>query len=820
MKITKLTLIGNKRLLLNNVHKITIDVTNPFQIFIGRNGSGKSTLLRELTPLPAIASDYTKGGSKTIELEHGNSKYILVSNFKAANKHSFSKDGEELNPGGTLTVQKDLVKEHFRLTAEIHKLLTGQIRFTEMSPAKRREWITAMSDTDLTYAISTYNKLRSKHRDSQGAFKHVSGRLITESSALEYYKDANGLSEEVRQLENEIMVLMENRQSGLPAYQQVRGVLETNLNRLQELSERVLNMDLINRTGFELNSEEELTELLSKKQTQLQVTHSRLNHLTSDYTELENVLQQSQSVEGSDSPEELKAKESDLTIQIESLKTKVRRFYIENPSEKAVDTGECIASLKDILSTIEDNSDRRYNRDTFKEKSDLIEEINKRLDQVGHHKSQVQRKIHHIQQAKETKCPQCGYVWKDGVSEKDLEWLEDEIIATNKREEDLRQSRESTDQYLESARAWQADLNNFKTLVNSYPRLKQLWDALIEDGCPNTNPQSHLPTISTWMFDLETCREIERLQKHLEQTQTSLASLGDQASTQHLKDRFARLGSDIDQTHQQLNVLQEEVKRLKRYRDIVMEATRYEQDIMHLSEEVLRGRDTLVDIIRNESVVNCIGDHQGTLGQLKQKLNEKSALEALVDDLKASSNTLADDVEALKLIVAELSPQEGLIAEQLTGFIGSLTDQMSEVISQIWTYEMPVLPCGIESNDLDYKFPLQVSSPDNICPDISEASEGQKEIINFAFMVVFTLYMDFMNYPLYLDELGRTFDEQHRTNTVDYVKVLMDSRRYTQVFYISHFACSYGAMSSADITVLDSSNVAVPVKINQNAQIG
>ena len=66
----------------------------------------------------------------------------------------------------------------------------------------------------------------------------------------------------------------------------------------------------------------------------------------------------------------------------------------------------------------------------------------------------------------------------------------------------------------------------------------------------------------------------------------------------------------------------------------------------------------------------------------------------------------------------ELSPVNGLIADQLYGNIKCIVSQMNEIISQIWTYDLEILPCGLESNDLDYKFPIQVKSASNIVKDI------------------------------------------------------------------------------------------------------
>ena len=67
---------------------------------------------------------------------------------------------------------------------------------------------------------------------------------------------------------------------------------------------------------------------------------------------------------------------------------------------------------------------------------------------------------------------------------------------------------------------------------------------------------------------------------------------------------------------------------------------------------------------------------------------------------------------------------------------------MNEIINQIWTYDLEVLSCGQESNELDYKFPLQVRSANNIVQDISKGSTAQVEVVNFAFKLVVMLYLN------------------------------------------------------------------------------
>lgn len=184
MRINFIELVGYKRLMLNNIKHFRMTPESRIQLILGTNGSGKSSLIAELSPLPAVSSNYTKDGSKTISITSNGDEYILKSTFLNGQSHSFVKNGEELNKGGTVTVQKELVMSTFGIDQSIHDLMTGVDRFTTMSPAKRRELLTKLCDKDYTYALEVYSKLLEKQRDITGALKLAKKKLVVETSRL------------------------------------------------------------------------------------------------------------------------------------------------------------------------------------------------------------------------------------------------------------------------------------------------------------------------------------------------------------------------------------------------------------------------------------------------------------------------------------------------------------------------------------------------------------------------------------------------------------------------------------------------------------
>ena len=146
MKYLSIELKGYKRLQFNNINYIKIDFTEKIQIILGTNGSGKTSLLRELTHLPSNKQNFIDDGYKIVTSLYKGDTYVSKSGFNP-DKHSLSKNGIEIH-NGTASVQKELVKQIFGLTPEIHELMLGNIKFHEMTGSLRRYWFTKLSNTN------------------------------------------------------------------------------------------------------------------------------------------------------------------------------------------------------------------------------------------------------------------------------------------------------------------------------------------------------------------------------------------------------------------------------------------------------------------------------------------------------------------------------------------------------------------------------------------------------------------------------------------------------------------------------------------------
>ena len=86
---------------------------------------------------------------------------------------------------------------------------------------------------------------------------------------------------------------------------------------------------------------------------------------------------------------------------------------------------------------------------------------------------------------------------------------------------------------------------------------------------------------------------------------------------------------------------------------------------------------------------------------------------------------------------------------------------------------------------------------------------GEKEIVDLSFRLIAMKYLGLNNYPIYIDELGASFDEKHREAAFYLIKEMSGSDDFSQVFLISHYNDCYGCLTNIDTIILSPENITV-----------
>ncbi|MBE0438318.1 MAG: hypothetical protein IBX57_00930 [Gammaproteobacteria bacterium] len=823
MKIKQLELFRYKRMLLNNIERIVYTPASVYQIILGTNGSGKSSLLFELSPLPANGSNYSNGGYKIMELESGGNEYKLISKFKGSAKHTFIKNGEKIAEDVNTSVQKELVKKEFGINQDIHELLIGEVKFTGLSPAKRREWITKLSDVDFTYALGVFQKLKSAARDAQGALKHVHGRITTETNKLLSVGDLEGIEAEYKKLHELLNTLLREKDNN--DYKDPE-VLENEityyLEQIHKLSSSLITSNPMDNGNFDFVSLEDLEQNLSKMKTQREVLLSQRNNLSEEISGLNEIIKDFDNVD-LDDLDKLKGELIVLKQQVYELNRSINtwRELKADPDEALESIRGCSDRLISVLSTLPPNPDRKFNKKLLDSTRLELDNLKPTLEKNRNRKAYAESQIEHLLSLKDQECPKCGHRWVPGRSDNELDKFKKDVEILTGNVTTLENKKEELSNQLELLEEYSSKFYSLRQLTHTNPALSEFWEHVLSTNELMEDPKSLIPQISLFIHDLGIHSKIKGHKERVNKLEKLFDSNSGNNQVQHIQVRLKSLEEKLESSLALIDEVDENTDGLESHKKSILNYLSKFEVLEKSLTDLQELRETFVKSLRDKSISKLISDHQIRLADVQAKRAEKLTLEGIIKDLKEDEVTLKDDYFLLSSLANELSPVDGLIAEQLLGFIEAFVMHMNQIIESVWTHELKVKPCAKESGDLDYKFPLTVKNNGelNLVPDISKGSEAQVEIVDFAFRIVAMVYLGLEQYPIYLDEFSRSFDEQHRINAMSFIKQLIDQGNYTQLFLVSHYASQFGVFNQAETLVLDSTNITVPQKHNEHVVI-
>lgn len=831
MRIEKFVLHNCLRLALSNIKTFTYEPKADVQVILGANGSGKSSIVKEANPLPSHHSHFGPGGYKYFEFTHNNKTYVAESRWvNSSFKHFFTEidNGIKkiLNDGGTATAQRDIVKDLFGLTAEINALLLGlpRMRFTDMTTNERRTWITRFSPVDLSYAFKLFGDLRTAGRDTTGAYKHIASRISVEAEKLMEMGDVSALDNKARAMREELNVLLLNKEQGLPALWDTENRLNATLRNIERISNGILKLDVTEPVRLNVPKPHNVSKIdneISKVRVDIGVKESSLELYTKEFISYENFISALGS-SGASGIDELNVRLTQLGHEESQYRLKLKQFFdLRNTAELKTDTENVINLLEVIFSEMPDNYDKKWNQAKYKEQVALADELRLKITRKKTLIGQIEERIHHLQHGDSVTCPKCDFKWIPGVGSQDINELTEHISKLNNEIDEATVTLETANEYIEAVNHYTGFISRYRSIVNNYPRMTKLWDALLVDDMFYFAPSRCLMVIKTWVNDLNTCAVLESISKQCETLKDALdkADQINKGGSGHIGERSKYLEETIEALTNDLLLLRAHKAELERYKRSLEQLETLKAEIGKEWQQLEQIRDTLIAVKRDELIESCITTHQNNLAIAQHTLNQKATLEGIVNDHKKSLESLALDKDAYDLLISVLSPTSGFIAEQLMGSIEAVVQQLNAIINAIWTYDLCVEPCGFEDNELDYKFPMTIESPDNRAGDVGDGSSAQQDIVNLAFRLLAYSKLGLHGFPLFMDEVGVSFDEQHRYNLVGYINELMQTDMHSQVFMISHYAASYGSFLNADVVVVNPNNITVPDTYNEHVQI-
>lgn len=812
----RLHLKGHRVLESVGINEIEYNPTSPFQIIMGSNGSGKSTLFSELHVLPADHNYYTLGGFKTIELRYNDKQYRLHSE-KVSEKsmhHYFYVDGEDINGGGTAAAQKTLVLEHFGLTPDLISIINGSMLFSRMDTATRRRVITQLVGTNLDKALSVFNKLKTKHRDSVGTHKYLRNRIAEEENSLLTEDQVKRIRDAESMLHNDLTILINNKVAKTNPSSQVWVDLQ-NLMRIVEVDGATLQKVSIAvpecLSSYKFTSLGQIATALEDFKQQRVSNQELLRHCQAEFETWRETIEtiQSKGLENA-SREMVESRLSDLKYLHGELVDGVEVYHYQTDSATAIQQAHQLhATLLELITALPDNSDKRLQRQKYDQLMVSNVENDLRLKQAEAKFAMAVEKIDHIEKAATVDCPQCGYYWQPGVGVGEIVKIREHRNKLEAHITELKTKLETDRRYVAECGSYLETLRTISVTFQAYPLMKPLWETLVKKSILTTRPYNTISELKVWTSHLEKFAEMDRVTIEIGEQEKILGimkTLDDYGSSDFINN-VQELSDKISALTEKDIVLDKRLQEVTKYYRLM--------DAYHKQlDRLVNAHDTLTNLVNNyqealrqESIDGQIRLLQGELAVIRQELVGAEVAQGMVDDLKRELVKNELEKEAWQILTDEMSPTSGLIADQLKLSITGLTLQWNNHFKQIWEYDMEIQPCGLESDELDYKFPVIIRNFHPAVKDVSQMSGGQVDLVDFAFRLVTMQYCGHPDHPLLLDELAPTFDEKHRANLVMYLQNLVESHTNNQMFMISHYYTSHGSFNSAETCIMDPKNL-------------
>jgi hypothetical protein len=845
MRYLFIELVGMKRLMHGQAHIFRMDLTQKVQLILGGNGSGKSTLMREISPLPADGDDFAKGGGKTIGISDKGHIYELKNVFDTkAGKHSFEKDGVELNPGGTVTVQKQLVLAEFGITEQIRDLLLGEEKFCDMKPMDRREWLTNLSDTNFDYALRIFQDVTSEWRGTSSAIKNVKQRITTETSKIITPEEQVKLRSEVEAIHIELNGLQELRAPVEFDTRDLERQQATGLERLNQMSLKLLRLRTVaplTAYGAEeaerddwgilrapiFTNTDQIDRYCAVLKERIAAEEALINQAVKDHGKLKSNFEILKKT-GADGIKSLSDKLNHL-VQVRQEKRDSRKLKLDilDPQAAMVSFDSCHDTLFEVFSVIAENEDKRFSQAELQKLQEKLKERRETTLKYRNQLAKLEAQRAHQEQHQSNghvECPSCHHKFTPGFTEAVLKHVKEQLERGNLKLKEVEGEVETLERTLEEFTTYGQLFRRYTDCRKNFQALSVFFESLDSRNVPIAAPRMVLPILVKFKQDLEIELEISKIDKQIEETKQlmSQAAMLGNASLAETQEQMEALAVTVETMTHHLDRLRGRLAEHQQYHRDMVAGLELGRQIEELVNNLTQVNENLLETMKRETINHVIRQLHQQLGKKEEVLNAVKIQQAVVAELTKELSSLEVKEKALKAVSDELSPVDGLIAEGLMGFIRGYVQQMNQFIKKIWTYPLQVKNCGVSDEngvELDYRFPMLVDSPENIKKDVSKGSSGMKDIINFAFRRVAMKYCGLGSSPLFLDEFAITLDKEHRDGATRAIKSMIEAENFTQLFMISHYESMYSAFTNADICVLDTKNIVVPDIYNRHVTI-
>lgn len=826
MRIISCELYNCLRIKAKGISKIKITFNKIVQIIIGKNGSGKSSLLRELSPLPPSNDEYGKGGYKHCFIEHNKSVYELMSHTGSPSRHSFIRDGVELNDSKTLNAQKILVKDHFGYTQEIHDLLLGLVdgvSFTKMSPSDRREWMMALYPSDLTFVSTLHEVMKTMLRDNKGGLRTGTKHLAELYAQRKKDVTIDGVQASLDNLQQR-----RDRISRLVTDHIDRTNYQHEIERRRARITQLATANAVRCGGVsgKYPSRDAAVERLAQYQAEL----SQLDYAYNTHTKELQELTSSEAFKSTGSEEDKKRLESQRDELITRIAKESAHVSSAPPEHTTDPVWVFVMSLSDetirklmgsyrtlceALMAIPAMDDHSVTVPRYKAALNAQYALSVERDKAVDAMARADHRYKHLINGDRTECPSCHHQWMPGISQQDIDTAKQNVDTTSAQAEALERRLLNAKEYLYKYGDWYNAVVKFLAVVDAQPELSEVYGWLDSQDVLYTNAKQIAATLpSVVEFAVHRCRLLY-YQRTLANVEESLKLFSSDAMEWY-KRRYAEHEAALNDVIEKRRHCRKLIESITTDIAIIDKAIATSDELITLKSEIT---ECVTKQAWQTVALAANKEYQFITEQQRAETSVLYSLRSLEGSISSTEHHLDEMKHAkasLDMFTTATSPIKGMVAEQLSSFIACFIGNMNAYIEEMWDGLLQIRPCSIEDGALSFKFPVKTGTGKIETKDVAQSSTGETQIINFAFRLVVFRYLGFEHYPLHMDEVGANFDETQRTKLMSFVKRLSTSGEFSQLFMISHYIAQHGALINAEVTALSSDGVTLPEKYNEH----
>ena len=838
MQIKEITLHQLKGFKCAQIKTLVLRCTQDIQLILGTIGMGKSSLLAQLSPLPPKSTSFGPEGYKELLIEHHGNNYKLVSDFaKKGYAHEFWFNGINLNESGTTEVQKELVLSHFNWTKETSDLCFNKLLFTHMGPSVRQLFFTNLNPNQIAFVLEKNKKVKSFISSTKSILSNLMERkvaieqdLLKEENIKALEGENESLSQKSNQLSKLIYAVQMHTQPSLEKPQDVSILLEKidrHITQVNKENNRIWNIPRDNLENYQRELENKLVTL---RDYQLPEIESQAKVLASKTEENQRELQK---LSIGETKEEL---ECEIISLEEKLKT-IESIKVERPfNEKFISTSELwLNELFQLLQLFSQYEGKVYSRKRIKIKMKHFDKWNyqfqnylSHLERLVEEKETLEKKkskdfvcvpencqkevcslyISHMSSMNQIEGKLALYKEDIERIEKKKDRLENWLTHQKYQLDQLSSLMENLNKLQEFTKRY-PDLYPFLTTSDVLKKITQTPFSLyheIKNHLSISIQQLEIPNLKNLLVEKRTTLKSvkNRSEELINEKKTLISQLEIELLDKTSKmERIKKDISFLEKQHHDCTTLLNHKKKLLEYEIELENALQKQKEYFEYS--------TLKDI--EKSLQSQQTEVQKRLGEISIILTKQKGLQDRYE------NEILGQINEKELLLKDLtliSKSLNIIPmKSMTKFLNKIIKETNKRISQIISYDFYLKP--IEENDLNYNFPYMAKGAES--PDIQECSDGQKDIVNLCLTLVCRKIMGMSAYPLFLDELGRAFDTGHQRRLVDLLLYILDEKKATQIFLVSHHAIIHEGLSNVETLVLHDSDVMKPSVYNTHVEI-